>query len=190
MALNLVTFDDKKNLNTNPDIPRINKVIDEDINELKKNLNETIKFVNSEEIKNKPSHIITTLSNSQSINLGLQLVKFDTESKVGDCFKLNNKTNKIEVLQDCVVLLSGSIFVDGTSGDGYVWSHIRVNAKDVVSNLTRIINRDYTQCSIPTIVKELSSGDMIDVSLDYATTGGTPKIRISNDNTFLSVVKI
>lgn len=42
MALNLVTFDDKKNLNNNPEIPRINKVIDDDINQLKKAINELI----------------------------------------------------------------------------------------------------------------------------------------------------
>lgn len=35
MAIKTVTFEDKQNLNTNPDIARINKVIDEDINELK-----------------------------------------------------------------------------------------------------------------------------------------------------------
>ena len=35
MALKLVTFDDKKNLNNNPEIARINKVIDDDMNQLK-----------------------------------------------------------------------------------------------------------------------------------------------------------
>lgn len=139
---------------------------------------------------NNKSYLIATLSNSQSINLGLQLVKFDTESKVGDCFKLNNKTNKIEVLQDCVVLLSGSIFVDGSNGDGYVWAHIRVNSENITSNLTRVINRDYTQCSIPTIATQLKINDVIDCHVDYSLAGGTPKIRVSNDNTFLSVVKI
>lgn len=35
MAIKTVTFDDKSNMSTNPDIPRINKVIDDDINQLK-----------------------------------------------------------------------------------------------------------------------------------------------------------
>ena len=35
MAIKTVTFEDKKNLNTNPEIAKINKVTDEDINELK-----------------------------------------------------------------------------------------------------------------------------------------------------------
>lgn len=35
MAIKTVTFDDKQNLNTNSEIARINKVIDDDINQLK-----------------------------------------------------------------------------------------------------------------------------------------------------------
>lgn len=35
MEIKTVTFEDKQNLNTNPEIARINKVTDEDINELK-----------------------------------------------------------------------------------------------------------------------------------------------------------
>lgn len=47
MALNLVTFEDKQNLNTKPEIARINKVIDDDINQIKKALNELIYPVGS-----------------------------------------------------------------------------------------------------------------------------------------------
>lgn len=42
MALNLVTFQDKENLNTEQDVPRINKVVDDDINQLKSAINELI----------------------------------------------------------------------------------------------------------------------------------------------------
>lgn len=35
MAIKLVTFDNKVNLNTEQDVPRINKVIDDDMNQLK-----------------------------------------------------------------------------------------------------------------------------------------------------------
>ncbi len=35
MAIKTVTFDNKSNMSTNSDIPRINKVIDDDINQLK-----------------------------------------------------------------------------------------------------------------------------------------------------------
>ena len=35
MAIELVQFEDKQNINEKPELPRINKVIDEDINELK-----------------------------------------------------------------------------------------------------------------------------------------------------------
>ena len=42
MALNLVTFEDKQNLNTKPEIARINKVTDDDINQLKNAINNLI----------------------------------------------------------------------------------------------------------------------------------------------------
>lgn len=42
MALNLVNFEDKQNLTENPSVARINKVIDDDINQIKKALNELI----------------------------------------------------------------------------------------------------------------------------------------------------
>lgn len=136
------------------------------------------------------SYIVATLAKKQSLNNSLQLVKFDTSEEENGFFKLDVETNKIEVLKNCTGLLSGNIFVDGSSGDGYLWSHIRINSKDITSNLTRIINRDYVQCSVPVVIKKLNKGDIVDMSVDYATTGGNPSIRDSSDNTFLSIVKI
>lgn len=136
------------------------------------------------------SYIVATLAKKQLLNNSLQLVKFDTAEEENGFFKLDVETNKIEVLKNCTGLLSGNIFVDGSGGDGYVWSHIRINSKDITSNLTRIINRDYVQCSVPVVIKKLNKGDIVDMSVDYATTGGNPSIRNSSDNTFLSIVKI
>lgn len=46
MSLDLVTFQNKENLDAKPELPRINKVIDEDVNELKGKLNDSINVVN------------------------------------------------------------------------------------------------------------------------------------------------
>lgn len=46
MAIELVQFEDKQNINEKPELPRINKVIDEDVNELKGKLNDSINVVN------------------------------------------------------------------------------------------------------------------------------------------------
>lgn len=152
--------------------------------------NNSGKILNPHIPRYESSYIVATLTKKQSLNNSLQLVKFDTAEEENDFFKLNVETNKIEVLKNCAALLSGNIFVDGSSGDGYVWSHIRINNKDITSNLTRIINRDYVQCSVPGVIKKLNKGDIVDMSIDYATTGGSPSIRDSSDNTFLSIVKI
>lgn len=45
MALKLVTFQDKENMNTEQDVPRINKVIDDDMNQLKNVANTNAKNV-------------------------------------------------------------------------------------------------------------------------------------------------
>lgn len=39
MSLMLIDFQDKENINTNPELPRINKVVDEDINKIKTSVN-------------------------------------------------------------------------------------------------------------------------------------------------------
>lgn len=183
MALMQITFTDKTNMDTKPDIPSTQKVTDDDMNEIKR-------VVNNNSLEAENSILLASVLESQSLNVGTQKLKIDTSEIVGNYFEFDNENNQIKVLKDCIALLSGSVFVDGSNGDGYVWAHIRVNSKNITSNLTRVINRDYTQCSIPTIATQLKTNDVIDCYVDYSIAGGTPKIRVSNDNTFLSVVKI
>lgn len=47
MSLELVTFQDKVNINTNPVLPEINKVTDSNVNELKNKFNKGINTINA-----------------------------------------------------------------------------------------------------------------------------------------------
>ena len=68
MAIKTVTFDDKQNLNTNSGIARINKVIDDDINQLKDVAN-----TNANNIGNLEN--LNTTDKSSLVNAINELVK-------------------------------------------------------------------------------------------------------------------
>lgn len=108
----------------------------------------------------------------------------------GNYFELDSANHQIKVLKDCVAILGGAIFVDGTAGDNYIWAKIVVNNDNVTSNLARIINRDYTTCSIPSKAVSLKANDVIKMLIDYTSESGNPSVRSSHDCSFVSVVKI
>ncbi|MCI8459910.1 MAG: collagen-like protein [Bacilli bacterium] len=143
---------------------------------------------------NDKSYIITYLSKKQSISSGYNNVVFDSYEKEGNYFKFDKENSRLEVLEDCIALVSGSVFVDGSLGEGYVWSHIFINnlekQVEATSHLERIINRDYTHTSIPTKAVKLKKGDIVSMRVDYACDQGIISLRNGSSNTFLSVVKI
>lgn len=134
--------------------------------------------------------IVVTLQNTQNISQGVYLVNFSNSNSDNEYFKLNNSTHKIEVLKDCMALISGNCFVDGAVGDGYCWAEIFVNEYVQTSQLERIINRDYVNTSVPAKIVNLKAGNEVYMKLDYASSDGNPKIRAQADTTFLSIVKI
>lgn len=134
--------------------------------------------------------LIATLQNTQNISQGVYLVNFSNSNSDNEYFKLNISTHKIEVLKDCIALISGNCFVDGAGGDGYCWGEIFVNEYVQTSQLERIINRDYVNTSIPAKIVNLKEGNEVYMKLDYASSAGNPKIRAQADTTFLSIVKI
>lgn len=134
--------------------------------------------------------IVVTLQNTQNISQGVYLVNFSNSNSDNEYFKLNTSTHKIEVLKDCIALISGNCFVDGAGGDGYCWGEIFVNEYVQTSQLERIINRDYVNTSIPAKIINLKAGNEVYMKLDYASSVGNPKIRAQADTTFLSIVKI
>lgn len=136
------------------------------------------------------SYIVGFLNANQPISHGSQKLMISKAEIEGDYFKLDTTNYQIEVLKDCVALISGTNFVDGSTSDAYIWSHITLNNVNITSKLERILNKDFTQCSIPTIAKKLEAGDKISMTVEYASANGMPSIRNSKDNSFLSVVKI
>lgn len=70
MAIKTVTFDDKQNLNTNSDIARINKVIDDDINQLKDVANTNANNIgNLEELSTTDKSSLVNAINNLTYNL-------------------------------------------------------------------------------------------------------------------------
>lgn len=206
MAIKTVTFEDKQNFETKPEIPRINKITDEDINELKDvadtNANnigdlEQLNTIDNSSLVNainealEKSYAIGYTSSSQGIYMANNLTFNINQSEiVGSYFEFDESNHCFKVLKDCVAILSGALFVDGTDGDNYVWGRIKVNTTTITSKLERIINRDFTNLSIPSTSVSLKKDDIIKMELDYTSSTGNPSIRSGKNTSFLSVTKV
>lgn len=139
----------------------------------------------------KKDYIVAYLNENQVISQSNNYTfNMAAAEKEGNCFELDSTNKQIKVLKDCVALLSGAIFVDGSLGDNYIWAKLSVNGNNVTSNLARIINRDYVHCSIPAKVVSLKANDTIKMLIDYTSESGNPSIRASHDCSFVSVVKV
>ena len=137
------------------------------------------------------SYAIGYTSSNQGIYMANNLTFNINQSEiVGSYFEFDESNHCIKVLKDCVAILSGALFVDGTEGDDYVWARIKVNTATITSKLERIINHDFTNLSIPTIPVSLKKDDIIKMELDYTSSIGNPSIRSGKNTSFLSVVKI
>lgn len=142
-------------------------------------------------LHDKKDYIVGYLDSNQGISKGDNFVFAMGQADVlGDCFELDATNKQIKVLKDCTAILSGNLFVDGSLGDAYIWGKINVNNKVITSELSRIINRDFTTCSIPTKAVSLKANDVINMTVDYGSDSGNPVIRSSKDTTFLSIVRI
>lgn len=139
----------------------------------------------------KKDYIVAYLNENQIIHFGNNTTfLMATSDNSGNYFELDSTNHQIKVLKDCDAILSGAIFVDGSNGDNYIWAKITVSGNNITSNLARIINRDYTTCSIPAKVVTLKVNDTIKMVIDYTSESGNPSIRSSHDCSFVSVVKV
>lgn len=114
MAIKTVTFEDKQNLNTNPDIARINKVIDEDINELKDVANTNANNVGDMEQLNVPYDNVVSALNGIA-----EIVTNDN----GTAIKYDNG----------IMICYGS--VSGTSTNSSFYSYLYRLAENLIINL-------------------------------------------------------
>ena len=131
------------------------------------------------------------LESNQEISKGdaykIKLAKAEIE---GEYFELDKANYNVRVLKDCVALIDASVFVDESSGDGYVNLKVNVNDKAIKASLVRIINRDYTNVVAGSKAIKLSEGDIINLKVDYTSDSGNPKLRASENTTGLTIVKI
>ena len=199
-------YDEKENLNTNPSVAETNKVTADNMNQLRNAVlngvyigttdnylkgqagNQLDPAIPRYEEKN---YMVAYLNGNQSIYYANDLIfNMATADSEGDYFELDSTNHQIKVLKDCVAILSGALFVDGSLGDNYILAKIFVNDTQVTSNLARIINRDYTTCSIPAKVVSLKANDVIQMKVDYTSPSGNPSIRASHYSSFVSVAKL
>lgn len=137
------------------------------------------------------SYMVGYLSSTQNISKGDSFTFNMQESEsLGDYFELDKSNKAIKVLKDCVAIISGSIFVDGSLGEGYVMSKLMINDSASVVTLERIMNKDYTVTSIPSKAVSLKKNDTLQIKVDYTSDSGNPSIRSAKNTSFLSVLKI
>lgn len=133
------------------------------------------------------SYIMATIKNTQEISNGDNyLVKLNTVKSKGNFFEITSE-GKVKVLKNCLANLSSKVFIDGSAGEGYVLSKIKINNKGISNSLERIINRDFTQSVDSGILYELKEGDLISLTVDYSSTSGNPKIRQGEASTNLLI---
>lgn len=196
-------YDEKENLNTNPSVAETNKVTADDMNQLREAViqgvyndasnnwlkNQTGTQINPIIPRYESAYAVAYLTSSQSLsNNPSQRLLVNAIDKKGEAFELNN--NKIKALEDCTVIISGSLMVDGITGSGYVWAKLTLNDEIVDSNLARIFNANYVHCSIPTMSVTLKEGDTIGMIVEINGADGILTARSSKYATFISVAKI
>lgn len=103
MAIQLVTFDNKENLNTEQDVPRINKVIDDDMNQLKNVANTNANNVGNMEQLNNPSDSLVGALNVLNYNV----VTNGQAVKTGR--KIDGKDEYVKRYQGTVKTISGQV---------------------------------------------------------------------------------
>lgn len=117
-------------------------------------------------------------------------ILLDTAYVKGDYFEFDKDNNQIKVLKNCTASISAHCFVENSDGDNYIFLHILKNSSNIAGHLQEIINRMYTNCSIPAVAIDLVAGDIITMTIDYESGSGDPYIRNNRENTWLSVVKL
>lgn len=153
MAIKVVEFQDKINLNTNPQVPEINKVVDSNMNELKDVANtnannigdlESLKATNKESLVN-------------AINSSLNPVF------LGEA----NGTNSVELPDEF-----NELFVIATVNNNAQLSYLFNIPKTILSNESIGINQGYVATSINVAGHCRISASLSEVSLLSAVSNG------------------
>lgn len=144
-----------------------------------------------EDFVNKSDRGSITVWNStnQGIFQGTGFVfRFNNSDSSGDFFEIQNSAG-IKVLKDCRVHISSKIFVEKTSGAGYVLSNILVNGNSISVSLEKM-EQDFTDCVDPGTTYDLKANDIISLTVDYTSSSGNPEIRAGRKNSSISIFVI
>ena len=144
-----------------------------------------------EDFVNKSDRGSITVWNStnQGIFQGTGFVfRFNNSDSSGDFFEIQNSAG-IKVLKDCRVHISSKIFVEKTSGAGYVLSNILVNGNSISTSLEKM-EQDFTDCVDPGTTYDLKANDIITLTVDYTSSSGNPEIRAGRKNSSISIFVI
>ena len=153
MSLDLVTFQNKENLEAKPELPRINKVIGEDINELKDKLNSAIQAINS------VTYNVET--NGQAVLTGRQIDGKDVYLKR---YKVNITSGGSSPTQ-----------AQGTADLGFTLSDVTIVELIgyIVSNTNNVFSLD---------TNNYTAGNMGAVNVSLQASNNTLLVRANNGN--------
>lgn len=153
MSLDLVTFQNKENLDAKPELPRINKVIGEDINELKDKLNSAIQAINS------ITYNVET--NGQAVLTGRQI----------DGKDVYLKRYKVDITSGG----SSPTQAQGTADLGFTLSDVTIAELIgyIVSNTNNVFSLD---------TNNYTAGNLGAVNVSLQTLNNTLLVRANNSN--------
>lgn len=180
MAIQTITYDDKVALNENPSVAEINKVTDNNMNEIKNvvnnnatetSTNTTNVNTNTTKITNLQAIATATFTNDKT-NLPSGVLAFDT---------LNSSSNKLTLSNGGIrigtgiskVLVSGNVFFQFTAAQqNYVYIMIRKNTTNIsIAIGPEAFANAFISVPFTPVLVDVQEGDIFYMFLADAKTG-------------------
>lgn len=153
------------------------------------NLNHNFNELNSnlEEINNKiaKEYIAATANSNISVSGNTDILLTATKQSGT---KLILENNKIKIGAGVSkVQVSGSVFIEiTTQNNGYLWGRIVKNSTHVSGSIVPLLSGNaFVSSSIPSIIINVTEGDLLYLNVDAANIKGT--VRTGDANTWLYV---
>ena len=152
-----IAYDNKVNLDTNPDVPRINKVIDEDLNEIKSVVNE-----------NSLRSIITAYP-GQSLKPTSGVTLFPLQnirSQSGDLKKLTLESGKIKIGKGVNHIMISAACADSSDSQTGRALYIYKNNDVIARTLLNAHINIQPGLSITNVLESVSENDLISIRVE------------------------
>lgn len=175
MEIKKVNYDDKTDLSTNPEVARINKIVADDLNQIKEAVNTNADSMSELEAMldtffQKKIFLKATASTIQNLssntNINLDTVSY-TNDNTNEFFKLENGSIKVVSSAINSIKISGAVNVENAQLNGYLWVRVKKNNTTVAG---QIVNHQegigYIGGVIPSTIIDISAGDVITLNVD------------------------